>query len=102
MEPRARERLSFGAMRFKVAPGDISVAGQPLHLQPDEHALLRILLHEGGRPLSREELLQRLSASQRSAASIDACVARLQRRLGAHALGIARLRGLGFCVDHAL
>jgi len=94
----ARERLSFGQLRFEIAAGDISLSGQPLHLPPDEHALLRILLQQHGRPLGAEELTQRLAAAGRGAASVDGCVARLRDRLGAHALGIARLRGLGFCL----
>jgi two-component system, OmpR family, response regulator QseB len=95
---QTRERLSFGAVRFDIAAGDISVAGQSLGLTPDERSVLCILLHQGGRPLTGEEIAQRLATCAPSALAVDGCLKRLHDRLGAHAVGIARLRGLGFCL----
>ena len=86
----------FGPLRCDLATGDITAVGQPLDLPADERLLLRLLVCGAGKPVSRDEIASHLAAA--APPSIDLCVARLHDRLRPQALGIAKLRGLGYCL----
>jgi DNA-binding response OmpR family regulator len=95
-------QLTVGDLILDEAERSVTLAGQPLDLTGAEFGLLRLLLGNPGDPLSREELISRIFGREPTSfdRSIDNLVNNLRRKLGTHAGGSQRIKGIrnvGYC-----
>jgi DNA-binding response OmpR family regulator len=92
-------------LRFEACTADLGAArvlyddGRMAKLQPGEIQLLLALSADAGRPLSREELIERAPAEDRHAfdRAIDKRIARLRRKLAT--LRLKTVRGNGYLLE---
>jgi DNA-binding response OmpR family regulator len=92
-------------LRFETCTADLGAArvlhddGRVAKLQPGEIQLLLALAEGDGRPLSREQLIERAPAEDRHAfnRAIDKRIARLRRKLGT--LRLKTVRGDGYLLE---
>lgn len=54
------ERMVFETLEINLTRGEVTLAGQPLHLKPKEYQLLLFLAEHRGQMLSREFVLERV------------------------------------------
>ena len=96
---RATPLLQFGALSLDPARLDVVWRGKSLDLPRREFALLRMLMEQRGRPISRESAQQRLYGWDEDVASnaLDVHVHALRKKLDP-AL-IRTLRGVGYALD---
>ena len=88
-------RLLLGRSHDAVA---VSVDGQPVRLTRREFELLRFLVENKGRVLSRDRLLERVWGYERfiETRSVDVHVGRLRAKLGPAGQQIETVIGLGY------
>ena len=96
---RATPMLRVGALELDPARLAVVWRGKPLDLPRREFALLRLLMEQGGRPISRESAQQRLYGWDEDVASnaLDVHIHALRKKLDP-AL-IRTLRGIGYALD---
>ena len=96
---RATPMLRVGALELDPARLAVVWRGRPLDLPRREFALLRLLMEQRGRPISRESAQQRLYGWDEDVASnaLDVHIHALRKKLDP-AL-IRTLRGIGFALD---
>ncbi|TPE62662.1 response regulator transcription factor [Sandaracinobacter neustonicus] len=89
-------RLSAGPLSIDTASGEAWLDDQPLALTAGEFRLLRLLIYNVGRTLSREMILDQLYSlnSERHGNAVEVLVGRLRRKVGPDR--IATVRGLGY------
>ena len=99
---RATPQLVFGALSLDPARLDVQWRGRTIDLPRREFALLRLLMEQGGRPITRESAQQRLYGWDEDVASnaLDVHVHALRRKLDP-AL-IRTVRGVGYALDEAV
>jgi DNA-binding response OmpR family regulator len=54
----AVEKLTFGNLSIDLTRREVTYEGETLHLKPKEYELLRYLVENKGRVLSRDQILQ--------------------------------------------
>jgi two-component system OmpR family response regulator/two-component system response regulator QseB len=94
----ASPRLKAGDVELDPATREVWSRGTPVALQPREFALLRELMLNAGRALSREQLEERLYAWNEEIGSnaVEVHVHHLRRKLGPDV--IRTVRGVGYLV----
>ncbi len=79
---------------------EVRAGGKPVRLAPKEFILLKLLLEADGKVLSRERLLEQVwghdEGLELDTRTVDQHVARLRRKLGAHAKCIATVPNFGY------
>lgn len=96
---RSTPMLRFGALEMDPARLAVVWRGKTLDLPRREFALLRLLMEQRGRPISRESAQQRLYGWDEDVASnaLDVHVHALRKKLDP---GLIRtLRGIGYALD---
>jgi len=98
--PAARE-LKAGRLSLDLASVSAALDGKPLALTSYEFALLRVLVENAGRVLSRERLLElaKGNADEAFDRSIDVRISRLRQKLGddsRHPSMLKTVRGSGY------
>ena len=96
--------LRCGRLRIHRADQTCWVDDRPMDLPAREAALLRALLAESGRAVSRDRLLHAVFSSGEPAATsvehagdaLDVVVHRLRKRLSGAAVDVVTLRGVGY------
>jgi two-component system, OmpR family, response regulator len=90
------ESLAVGDLRLDLRNGTAALAGHPVSVTPLELRLLKHLLNNRGRPVSKEELADQLydMNHERETNAIEALVSRLRRKLGNDV--IVSKRGYGY------
>jgi DNA-binding response OmpR family regulator len=100
--PGEAGKLQAGDYRLDVKMRIIERAGQQIELTERETALLALLMHHAGKPLSRNEIFEALWEGQGGASInvVDVYIGYLRRKLSAFGAGsrtvIRTVRGLGF------
>ena len=96
---RAAPQLEHGELRLDPATHQVSLAGQPVELAPREYALLRLLLEQRGKVLSRSRLVEALYGwdGELESNAIEVHVHHLRRKLGNEL--IRTVRGIGYGID---
>jgi DNA-binding response OmpR family regulator len=91
------DRLEYADLRLDPAKRAVSRAGRPLALRPKEFAVLECLLAAEGRPVSAEELLERVwdPAADPFTTTVKATINRLRATLG-HPPIIETVRDSGY------
>jgi DNA-binding response OmpR family regulator len=95
---RERVRLEIGPLAIDRGARTVTLGGVPLVLRRREYEVLAVLAEEPGRVFTKSELLRAIwggpAAGQTRA--LDVQVARLRRRLGAHAGLLVTVWGVGY------
>jgi two-component system OmpR family response regulator len=79
----------------------VSRGGQPVHLSPTEYELLRFLLINRGRVLTREQILDHVwdGADDVELSVVDTYISYLRRKVDAHEPRLLHtVRGVGFAL----
>lgn len=95
---QAAPLIAVGELQLDPARHEVTLAGAPVRLSAREYALLRALLEEPGRPLSRAQLEERIYGWDEEVESntVEVHIHALRRKLGAD--WIRNLRGVGYYV----
>ncbi len=95
---QAEPVMRRGRLALDPAAHTVSLDGTPLRLSAREFALLKALMDEGGKPLSRAQLEERLYGwdEEPESNAIEVHIHALRRKLGAE--WIRNLRGVGYYV----
>ncbi|OWY37754.1 DNA-binding response regulator [Xenophilus sp. AP218F] len=91
-------RLSCGALCYDGSCRMFTLAGEALKLTPREHAVLELLMLQGGRAISKDVLSEKIFGLEESgsAEAMEIYVYRLRKKLADSGVGIVTLRGLGY------
>jgi two-component system response regulator TctD len=95
-------RFDFGPLSYDSAAKKFSLGERTLSLTPREHTVLRALLPHSGRPLSKQEILDRIYADDTDVMpeAVEVMIYRLRKRLEGSTVKITTLRGLGYLLEH--
>ena len=86
------------AVSLRVDAGTVLVGGERCELTPREFHLLAALMQEGGRVLTRGQLIQRVwgSDSRQTERVVDAHIKAIRRKLGPMGECVETVRGVGY------
>lgn len=100
---REHPRLALGDLVLDTAAQRFLVNGQPLGLSPREFAVLKVLIQKSGEPVSKQQILDRISGDDReiNLEAIEVLVHRLRKKLMNTGTHIETLRGMGYCLEPA-
>lgn len=92
----AAPHISVGDLSYAPDAQQFWLGGEPLRLSPQERRILVALLHAGGKPVSRERLMQQLYglADVGGSNALEVRIHALRRLLGRER--IETVRGLGY------
>ncbi|MEV0219991.1 response regulator transcription factor [Streptomyces sp. NPDC050704] len=103
VRPAERRSLQAGDVRLDADTHQVWAAGQPISLTTTEFALLRYLMENPGRVLTRAQIQERVwNHRVEGAGSVDTYVYYLRRKLGGRGQELIRtVRGAGYllCAD---
>jgi two-component system, OmpR family, response regulator len=91
-------RLSAGDVALDLVGREVTVAGQPVELQPREFALLEYLLRHPGRPVTKTMILEHVwdyNFDPRTNV-VDVLMSRLRSKIDREKTRIETLRGVGY------
>jgi two-component system OmpR family response regulator len=91
-------RLSSGDVALDLVGREVTVAGQPVELQPREFALLEYLLRHPGRPVTKTMILEHVwdyNFDPRTNV-VDVLMSRLRSKIDREKTRIETLRGVGY------
>jgi two-component system OmpR family response regulator len=91
-------RLSVGDVALDLVGREVTVAGQPVELQPREFALLEYLLRHPGRPVTKTMILEHVwdyNFDPRTNV-VDVLMSRLRSKIDREKTRIETLRGVGY------
>jgi two-component system phosphate regulon response regulator PhoB len=79
-----------------LQPNAVIIAGRRLELTPREHQLLAALIHESGRVVTRQQLIQLVwgVASEQDERVVDAHIKAIRRKLGEAGVCVETVRGV--------
>jgi len=100
--PLRRDRsIEIGPLRVEVDSRAVLLDGAVVALTARELAIVNLLASRPGRIVSREEFFESVwgEATDSARASLDVLVARIRRKLGAHAAMLQTVRGLGYRLE---
>jgi len=100
---RDHPRLSLGDLVLDTSAQRFLAGGQPLALSPREFAVLKVLIQKSGEPVSKQQILDRISPDDReiNLEAIEVLVHRLRKKLVNTGACIETLRGMGYCLEPA-
>jgi two-component system response regulator TctD len=100
---REHPRLALGDLVLDTAAQRFLERGQPLALSPREFAVLKVLIQKSGEPVSKQQILDRISPDDRdiNLEAIEVLVHRLRKKLVNSGTHIETLRGMGYCLEPA-
>ncbi|NYT75481.1 response regulator [Alcaligenaceae bacterium] len=100
---REHPRLALGDLVLDTAAQRFLVNGQQLGLSPREFAVLKVLIQKSGEPVSKQQILDRISGDDReiNLEAIEVLVHRLRKKLMNTGTHIETLRGMGYCLEPA-
>ena len=97
--PVLRDRaIRLGAVLVDLEARRVLLDGSPVPLTARELSIVELLASRRGRVVSRDHVIEAIwgDASERAGASLDVLIARIRRKLGAHAHLLQTLRGVGY------
>jgi len=92
---------SYGNVTFDLTSRTFSAESLPIDIPARELGLLEILFLRAGKVVSKEAIMQSLTAfdDDLSANAIEQYVSRLRKRLSPHGLTVRTARGIGYYLD---
>jgi two-component system phosphate regulon response regulator PhoB len=90
--------IRAGPLRIDTAAGRVTLHSEELRLTPMEHRLLLALVSQGGKALSRQQLLATVwhAAAGAGSRTVDVHIRRLREKLGNLARCLETVRGFGY------
>ena len=94
----AEPELRFAELAMKTDDNQVFAGDSSVELTPRERAVLKALLADPQRVVSKEALVERLYSLDSSVQpkSIEVYVSRLRAKLSPHGVGVKTVRGLGY------
>lgn len=92
--------LDAGDIRYEPASGSVEKGGKAVMLSARERAILDVLMHNRGRPVSKNHIIERIydwSSEDIESNTIEVHVSALRRKLGKEF--IKTMRGVGYMVS---
>jgi two-component system, OmpR family, response regulator TctD len=93
--------VQLGELAYDSASRMFHLKGAPLTLRPKEHAVLEVLLQRAGKPVSKQQLYDKVFSIDATTAQdvVEIYVHRLRKQLAGSGVGIVTLRGLGYLIE---
>lgn len=100
---RGHPRLSLGALTLDTGAQRFIVNGQNLSLSPREFAVLKVLIQKSGEPVSKQQILDRISSDDKeiNLEAVEVLIHRLRKKLINTGTQVETLRGMGYCLELA-
>ncbi|WP_353147667.1 response regulator [Pollutimonas bauzanensis] len=100
---RGHPRLSLGALTLDTGAQRFIVNGQNLSLSPREFAVLKVLIQKSGEPVSKQQILDRISSDDKeiNLEAVEVLIHRLRKKLVNTGTQVETLRGMGYCLELA-
>lgn len=94
-------RMACGDLVYEPTAQRFTVQNRPLSLSPREHAVLRALIQNSGEPVTKQQILDRISSGDVdiNLEAIEVLVHRLRKKLADVSVQIVTLRGMGYCLE---
>ena len=91
-------RLTAGDVTLDVVTREVTVANQPVELQPREYSLLEFLLRHAGRPVTKTMILENVwdYSFDPQTNVVDVVMSRLRAKVDPDHRRIATVRGVGY------
>jgi two-component system OmpR family response regulator len=95
--------VTLGALTLDLNTRQFSAEGSPIEIPPRERALLEMLIMRAGKVVTKEAIVQSLTALDDilSDNAIEQYVSRLRRRITPLGLELRTIRGIGYLLDKA-
>lgn len=95
--------VTLGALTLDLNTRQFSAAGSAIEIPPRERALLEMLIMRAGKVVTKEAIVQSLTALDDilSDNAIEQYVSRLRRRITPLGLELRTVRGIGYLLDKA-
>ena len=96
-----RTQLTCGPLVYEPSTRRFTLDGEPLALTPRESALLLALIEDCGRPLTKQQILDRVFGDREDVMpeAVEVVIHRLRKRLDDKGARIVTLRGLGYVLE---
>ena len=100
-EPSRNDSLIFGEITLDLKSKSLLLKGQNIPLTRTEFELLKVLLEQQGRVLSRDYLIERVwpEGVIVTLRSVDVIVTRLRKKLDTYADSLVTRPGFGYCFE---
>lgn len=98
---REHPRWSLGLLTLDAITKRFTVSGQALALSPREFAALKVLIQKSGEPVTKQQILDRISPEEQdiNLEAIEVLIHRLRKKLVDTGTQIVTLRGMGYCLE---
>lgn len=93
-------RVTIEGLQVNLETYDVSLDGEKLHLTPSEFKLLATMVHNRGKVMTRDQLIDQIQGEGINVVgrTIDTHVFGLRKKLGAWSDNIETIRGVGYRV----
>jgi two-component system, OmpR family, response regulator len=101
--PIVRDRaVAFGPVVVDLEGRRVQIDGRLVPLTAKELAIVDLLASRRGRVVTRDQLIESVwgELTDSAGASLEVLVARIRRKLGAHATLLHTVRGIGYAIDY--
>lgn len=97
----SRSVIEFGSLSFDTNHRELLVGGQRLALSVRELSVLEMLMHRAGKVVTKQQIVQGLSAldADFSENAVEVYIYRLRKRLEGHGAAIQTVRGFGYLLE---
>uniref|UniRef100_UPI002AFE3013 response regulator n=1 Tax=Castellaniella sp. TaxID=1955812 RepID=UPI002AFE3013 len=101
---REHPRWMLGDLGLDIGSQRFLHHDTPLALSPREYAALKVLMQKAGEPVTKQQILDRISPDDTSInlEAIEVLVHRLRKKLADTGVQIITLRGVGYCLEPIL
>lgn len=99
--PQRANQLAYGTMVLDRDKKTVEIDGQDVAFTKTEYELLRLLLEEKGRVLSRQELIERAWPNDVlvSDRTVDVNITRMRKKIGRYSANIVTRLGFGYLFE---
>jgi two-component system response regulator TctD len=93
--------VELGPLAYDCASRVFHLRGELLTLRPKEHAVLEVLLQRAGKPVSKQQLYDKVFSIDATTGQdvVEIYVHRLRKQLAGSGVAIVTLRGLGYLIE---
>ncbi len=93
--------VTLGPLSYETSGRAFKLNGQLLTLRPKEHAVLEALLLRAGKAMSKEQLFDKVFATDTTTGQdvVEIYIHRLRKQLAGSGVAIVTLRGLGYLLE---
>lgn len=98
---REHPRWNLGLLSLDATTKRFTVSGHALALSPREFAVLKVLIQRSGEPVTKQQILDRISPEEQdiNLEAIEVLIHRLRKKLVDTGTQIVTLRGMGYCLE---